>query len=139
MVGSCGCSSIYHQTRTQLPPEPKAELSLRLDEATETNRQLEKAGRQLLEVLRRRSTSAGIEFDRLELAVHELERGVMAAAVAAQRCEPTAESEAKLESLQLRSRAWGAYVEANRAADPVTQEQKLEELFQTGHWPASTP
>jgi len=139
VVGSCGCSSIYHQTRTQLPPEPTAELSLRLAEAREADRQLETVGRELLAQLHQGFTCAQYEFDRLDTAAHELERCLGAAVVTAARCEPPANREAEIEFLRVQASVWRAYVEANRAADPAIQEQQLEELLRTGYPANSTP
>jgi len=129
VVGSCGCSSIYHQTRAQLPPEPTAELSLRLAEAREADRRLEQSGRQFLERLCQRASGSEFSFDRLEADAHELERCLAAVVVAAARCEPPADKEAEIETLRARASVWRGYVEANRDADPAVQEQQLKELL----------
>jgi hypothetical protein len=131
VVGSCGCSSIYHQTRAQLPPERTAELSLRLAEAREADRQLETVGRELLSQLRQGSTNTQYEFDRLQTAAHELERRAQAAAAAAQRGDAPAEQEALVEAFRIRALLWQCFVEAERAADPATQEQQLEGLLRS--------
>jgi hypothetical protein len=123
-----GCSSIYHRTRAQLPPEPTAELSLRVEEAKQAEHRVEQAVARLEDRLRRSERDPATEFDRLAAAAYELERRVQAASVVAERHGAATGTEAELERLRRQALHWRTFVEGNRRVDRITQLQELEAL-----------
>jgi hypothetical protein len=128
-ISATGCTSIYHRTRTELPPEPTAELNLRVAEATQAEREVRAAGARLLQTLRRQKPRAlaETEFDRLETAAFDLERRAWAARDAAERCGNPEAFAGEIERLRQQSDAWLGYIRANRSAAPATQLEQLED------------
>lgn len=129
--GGTGCTSIYRRARNELPPEPVAELNLRVADAGQAERLARQAEARLRNDLQRQKPPAvtGIDFDRLEAAAFELERRVLAARDAAERCGRPTDSMAEIERLSRQARAWLDYVQANRGAGPAIQLQRLDGLL----------
>src|SRR5688572_26513677 len=69
-IGQFSCTSIYHRTQRHLPPEPTAELRLRLAEAAEAENLAKQAAVKLFDNLQREKpgTMIDTDFDRLEAA-----------------------------------------------------------------------
>ncbi|MCL4176858.1 MAG: hypothetical protein KJ072_03815 [Verrucomicrobia bacterium] len=139
--GGNGCSSIYHQTRDQLPPEPLAELNLRVAEAREAETRVEQAGAQLRKQLCQPhpDTFTAADFDRLETATFELERRVLAACQAAARSGGSACFDTEIARLRRRTSVWQGYVEIHRAADPATRLRQLDSLLRDPSQPPPIP
>jgi hypothetical protein len=131
-IGGTACTSIYHRTHTELPPEATAELRMRVEEAGQAEGSARQAGASLLESLQRGRprTVTETDFDRLEAAAFDLERRVRAARDAAQRCGEPVGHGAEIERLSKQARAWLEYVQANRAADPAAQLRQLRAVLQ---------
>ena len=129
--GLAGCKSIYEQTRSALPPEPDAELRLRMDEARRAENTVEQAGQKLQRDLKHALSNdvIQVDFDRLEAVAFELERRALAARESLARCVETTESAKQIESLQRRATAWLEYIQANRHADADTQSRRLASLL----------
>lgn len=131
LMVAAGCTSIYHRTRSDLPPEPAAEVELRISEARKAEDQARQAGRKLLGHLRQGKPGATIsaDFDRLEAAAFELERRALAARDAVQPPGGSAEATAEIERLLQSAQAWLACVQTNRSAAPATQIAQLEAVL----------
>lgn len=130
-IGETACTSIYDRARTQLPPEPTAELRLRVAEAAKARNVAEQAGVRLLDSLQRRK-AAGVtetDFDRLAAAAFDFERRVWAANDAAERCRKPAEFAGEIEDLDRQARSWLEYVQTSRAGDPSAQLRQLQALL----------
>jgi hypothetical protein len=130
-LGGSGCNSIYHRTRATLPPEPAAELGMRVADARRAESLAGQAGRKLQEHLNRGLSGEVIQadFDRLELAAFELERRGLAARDAQKRCGEPAALAGEIEQFHRRSNSWQDYVQANRHADLATQSRRLDALL----------
>ncbi len=131
LIGAAGCASIYHQTRGDLPPEPAAEVELRISEARKADDQMRQAGRKLLSHLRHAKPPATIspDFDRLEAAAFELERRALAARDAVEPPRQGVEAISEIGRLLEGSQTWLAFVQSNRLAEPATQIAQLEALL----------
>jgi len=131
LIGAAGCASIYHQTRSGLPPEPPAEVELRISEARKAQDQARQAGRKLLGHLRQAKPGATIaaDFDRLEAAAFELERRALAARDAVEPPRQGVEAISEIERFLESSQTWLAFVQSNRLAEPATQFAQLEALL----------
>jgi hypothetical protein len=130
-IGPISCTSIYHRARTELPPEPAAELSRRVAEAGQAESLARQAGARLLDSLQQGKLPAVTEtdFDRLEAAAFELERRVWAARDVAQRCDKPVDGDGEIKRLSGQAHSWLEYVHANRTADPVTQLRQLHAVL----------
>ena len=130
-IGQFSCTSIYHRTQRHLPPEPTAELRLRLAEAAEAENLAKQAAVKLFDNLQREKpgTMIDTDFDRLEAAAFDLERRASAARDAAERCGKSAEFAGEIERLKRQAQSWLEYVQANRAAHRDTQVQQLQALL----------
>ena len=130
-LGVTGCTSMYHRTRKELPPDPAAELELRVAEATRAHKIAEQAGRKLLQNLQRQKSGTGVQFDfdRLEAAAYELERRVLAIENARARCESFTKFEADVNRLRQQTETWLQYVKNNRDAEPAAQFKHLRPLL----------
>ncbi len=130
-VGATGCSSIYHRTRSELPPDPAVELELRLADARRAEEQAAQAGRKLGAHLRQGRADAVIaaDFDRLEVAGFELERRTLAARDANSRIGEPAEAALEIERLLNRAAAWIGFVRQHRAAPQESRMAALEKLL----------
>jgi hypothetical protein len=126
----CGCSSIYHRTRAHIPPEPMAELSLRVAEARRAERLAQHAGVKLLENLRggELPSITQSDFDRLEAATVELERRVLAADNALEQTGGPPDVAEEIDRLRRQWSVWWTYVEANRATDSASRLEQLDAL-----------
>jgi hypothetical protein len=114
-----GCTSSYHRAQAQLPPEPAAELSLRIAEAEQAQRLARDAAQKLYNNLRQEDRREDLEvaFDRLEAAAYDLERRVLAARDAEEKCGKSNHSRAAIERLNARAFAWITFVETHRDPD----------------------
>jgi len=130
-ITTTGCQSIYHQTRSGLPPEPAAEVELRINEARQAADRAHLAGKKLLGHLRQGKVDSTLsaDFDRLETAAFEVERRALAARDAAERNGANPDVPAEIERLLRNAQAWLAYVQSNRSADRATQIGQLEALL----------
>jgi hypothetical protein len=133
-----GCSSIYYRTQKALPPEPGAELSLRVDEARRAENLLTQAGHRLRDDLDRRAPGESIQtdLDRVQMAALDLQRRTQAARDAASSANGHPEQADAIERLHLRSVAWLEFVQAARKADPAAQVARLDELLHSLAVPA---
>lgn len=131
LLTAAGCTSIYHRTQSGLPPEPTAELELRIREARQAADQADQAARKLLGHLRQPKADAIIaaDFDRLESAAHEVERRALAARDAGGPPDGRPSTAAAIEPLLKQAEAWLAYVQSHRLADRATQIAQLETLL----------
>jgi hypothetical protein len=131
MVALVGCKSFYEKTHAALPPEPVAELRLRITEAQEAQDFAGQAARKLQENLKRglKSDVIQTDFDRLEAAAFDLVRRVLAARDIQARCGETGELAGQIELLQRRAVAFQAYVQGSRQADAATQARELDVLL----------
>ena len=116
LVLCTGCHSIYHRARETLPPDPCAQLRLRIDEARRAEAFAAQANGKLRASLDRRLTGPTLEadVDRLEMAAFELERRVAAARDVAPLCEEQPQLAGEIERLQLQARVWQNYVNGVR-------------------------
>jgi hypothetical protein len=130
-LAASGCNSIYHRTQTVLPPEPGAQLRLRMDEARRAETLAAQTGTRLRDDLARGMSGERLQadFDRLELAAFELQRRAAAARDVAASSEAHPELAGEIERLHLRSKAWLDYVQAARQAEPAAQVRRLESLL----------
>jgi len=80
-LGGVGCSSIYRRSRALLPPDPLAQLKVRVDEAHRAEQLAQKAGARLRDrpALGLDAEAVEIGVDRVEAAAFEFERRVASA------------------------------------------------------------
>jgi len=132
LVAASGCTSSYHRAQAQLPPEPAAALTLRLAEAEQAQRLAREAAQKLCNNLRHgdRREDLEVAFDRLEAAAYELQRRVLAARDAEEKCGKSDNSAAAIERLNIRALAWIAYVETHRDPDTPSRVGALEVLLE---------
>lgn len=125
-----GCSSMYHDARSKFPPDPRARLELRMEEARGADRLLSQAGRTLGEHLQRGAATETVQadLDRVELFAFDLRRHVDAAKDAATLCSRQSSVAEELDMLLGRSNTFLAYVNFARNADPVEQASRLDEI-----------
>jgi hypothetical protein len=130
-IAQTGCTSIYSRTRTQFPPQPSAELSLRVAEARGAESLAEQSAAKLLDSLQRQKPAiiSETDFDRLEAAAFDLERRVWAARDAAEPCGNSSKLTAEIKELECRAGSWLDYVQTHRDADVTTQVKKLQALL----------
>jgi hypothetical protein len=135
-----GCNSIYHRTQKLLPPEPGAQLTVRLDEARRAENFAAQAGTKLRDDLARgvSGETAQADLDRLELAALDLQRRTAAARDVATSNKGNPELASEIERLHLRSKAWLDYVQAARNADPAAQVARLDDLLRGPAAPATS-
>ena len=114
-----------------MPPDPGAEVALRLAEARHAEAQASQAGKKLLANLRKGKVDSLIsaDFDRLEATGFELERRALAARDASARNGDDAKATAEIERLLQQAQVWLIYVQTNRSAGPATQSDRLEALL----------
>jgi hypothetical protein len=126
-----GCKSIYKQTRSDLPPEPAAELRLRVAEARHAEGQVQQSGQKLQRDLKHTLdvNSIRIDFDRIEAAAYELERRVQAGREALGRQAGANEFAKEIEFLQQQAAAWQDFVTANRHTAAAIQARQLAPLL----------
>ncbi len=131
MLVVAGCTSIYHRTRSEMPPDPAAEVELRLAEARHAEAQASQAGKKLLANLRKGKvdTLISADFDRLEAAGFELERRALAVRDASARNGDGAKVTAEIERLLRSAQSWLAYVQVNRSTERKIQTGHLEALL----------
>ena len=132
IVGGTGCTSIYHRAQSQLPPEPGAELRLRVTEAQQAAKTVNKACARLLDSLEGRKSGSvtGPDFDRLEAAAFELERRVCALRDAVKRCGEQGKEADTIDGFNRLAQSRIEYVRANRLADRTVQLRELQHLVQ---------
>lgn len=130
-LAATACTSIYHRTQSGLPPDPAAELELRIREARQAADQADQAARKLLGHLRQPKADAIIsaDFDRLEAAAYEVERRALAARDAGGPPDGRPDTAAAIEPILKRAETWLAYVQSHRSADRATQIVRLEALL----------
>jgi hypothetical protein len=131
LLAASGCTSTYHRAQAQLPPEPAAELSLRIAEAEQAERLARDAAQKLYNNLRQedRREDLTVGFDRLEAAAYDLERRVLAARDAEEKCGKSDHSTAAIERLNTQAFAWIAYVETHRDREAPGRIRTLEVLL----------
>jgi hypothetical protein len=131
LLAASGCTSTYRRAQAQHPPEPAAELSLRIAETEQAERLAKNAAQKLYNKLRQEDRREDLEvaFDRLEAAAYELERRVLAARDAEKKCGKSDTSAAAIERLSTRASAWIAYVESRRDPDASSRILRLEVLL----------
>jgi hypothetical protein len=132
-IAASGCTSVYHRTRATLPPEPGAQLAMRLDEARRAERFASQAGARLRDDLARGLSWEFVQadLDRLEMAAYELERRTQTVRETACFSEGHSEMAAELEHLNRRSTALLDYVNAVRKTDPSAHAERLDELLRS--------
>ena len=137
-VAATGCTSIYHRTRATLPPEPGAQLTMRLDEARRAESVASQAGTRLRDDVARGLSGETLQadLDRLEMAAFELERRTQTARDVATSSQGHSEIASEIERLHLRSTALLDYVRAARKTDPAAQVARLDDLLRG---PAAPP
>ena len=117
-LGGEGCSSIYHQSRALLPPEPLAQLELRVEEAHRAEKLAQQAAARLRDrpdqALDKDREEIEIDLDRAEVAAFEFERRVASARDAAEHCKEPTRFAGELERLGRRSRNLMEYVQSVR-------------------------
>jgi hypothetical protein len=127
-----GCTSVYHRTRTALPPDPAADVQLRIGEAREAGERTIQAARKLLKHLRQGTVDArvvAVDFDRLEAAAYDLDRRVWAARDAVTRTGEGEQRHAEVDQLAASAQAWLDYVQSQRSAERSAQIPRLEALL----------
>jgi hypothetical protein len=126
-----GCTSIYHRTQKVLPPEPGAQLTLRLDEARRAESLTAQAGTRLRDDLARHLPGETIQadLDRLEMAALDLRRRTATARELAAVSQEHSEVAREIERLDLRSLAWLDCVKSAREAEPATRLAQLDSLL----------
>ena len=101
-----GCDSIYQRGHTLMPPDPCAQLALRMEEA----RTAEKAAEQGSAKLRRRLAQGlprdtlSTDIDRVHAAALELERRIASVQDAAAWCQGQPQVAAEIARLQQQAR-----------------------------------
>jgi hypothetical protein len=129
--GVTGCGSIYHETRNELPPEPAAESRIRLDEARQACAAVQAAGVRLAQQLERGKPADVLStgFDRLEVAVFDLERRVLAASDALTRSGGQDGATGELEEIRDAAAEWRAFVGTHRKSAQEDQLRHLQPLL----------
>jgi len=104
---------------------------MRLAEAKRAESSAVQAGRKLRDHLNRGLSGEIIQadFDRLELAVSDLDRRVLTSRDAQARCSAPAELAGEIERLRRRADAWRDYLQTSRRAEPGAQSEQLEALL----------
>jgi hypothetical protein len=130
-TGLAACSSIYHRTWATFPPEPGAELRIRVEEAQRVERFTKQAGVKLRNDLEHEESGEIIQsdFDRLEMLALELLRRVMTARDVAPQTGTGASLVAELEQLQGRSTSWLDFVRSSRHEAADAQARRLEAVM----------
>jgi len=130
-AGLTGCTSIYHRTWDKLPPEPAAELTMRVEEAQAVEHLVRQAAAKLRADLEQGASGETIQvdFDRLEMQSLELQRRVLAARDASTHAGNHADLGAEIVRLEQRSKSWLDFVQANRHAEVATQVERLEGML----------
>lgn len=126
-----GCGSIYQQTRAKLPPEPCAQLELRVAEAQRAEKLTEQAVTKLRGRLSQGLSGAAIEteVDRVETATFDLERRVASARDAAAHCEGQTRLAAEIERLQQRSTILLKNIQAMNQGGSSASARQLDDLL----------
>lgn len=130
-LGLAGCSSIYRETEAWLPPEPRAQLKLRIEEAERA----EQHARQTITALRdglnagKTSTATETDVDRMATAAFDFDRRVASARDAAAHCAFDPQLTNELERLQGRSRRLLDYVQAMGASGNSIDARQLDDLL----------
>src|SRR2546426_9439253 len=126
-----GCGSIYRQTRAKLPPEPCAQLHLRVTEAQRAENLAEQTITRLRDRLTHGVSGAALEtaIDRVEAAAVELERQVASARGAAAHCEGQTQLGSEIERLHRRASKLLEYVQAVRRGGNSTNARQLDDLL----------
>jgi hypothetical protein len=126
-----GCSSMYHRARPKLPPEPRAQLGMRMAEALHADSLALDAGRILRDHLRRGVSGETIQtdLDRLEMCAFELKRRTLAARDVSNSCAQKDQRADEIDRLNRRSNSWLDYVEVARRTSPAAQAKRLEALL----------
>lgn len=128
---AAGCTSIYHRTRADLPVQPADEVQQRVAELRQAADEVQQAGRKLQSHLRQGKPAGTLatDFDRLEVAGHELERRALTALDLAGR-QPVPDGVIQEAGSWLQAaRAWLDYVNLNRDAAPEAQRRELDFLL----------
>ena len=130
-VAASGCTGLYNRTRATLPPEPGAQLTMRMDEARRAESVASQAGTRLRDDVARGLSAETLQadLDRLEMAAFELERRTQTARDVAIASEGHSEMASEIERLHLRSTALLDYVRAARKTDPAAQVARLDDLL----------
>ena len=111
---SVGCRSIYQQTRGRLPPDPAAQLKLRVEEAQRAEKSAVAAETRLRDRLGRGLPHEAIaaDVDRVEAATLELERRVASVRDAAARCPEPVASAGEIDRLHRRAQELQHWVQS---------------------------
>lgn len=130
-AGLTGCISIYHRTWDKLPPEPAAELKMRVEEAKAAEHLARQAAVELREDLGQGASGETIQvdFDRLEMQARELQRRVLTARDASTHTGADAALAAEIGRLERRSNSWLDYVQAYRHAEKAIQVERLKAVL----------
>ena len=126
-----GCKSVYERTQPLLPPDPCAQLKMRIEDARRWERVTAEAGGQLRDHLKRSPSAEAIQtdFDRLEMSAFELQRRTNEARDAAGSCEQQKQFSDDLDGLDASAKAWLDYVHTYRQAEAVAQTRQLDNLL----------
>lgn len=126
-----GCAAVYHRTQQALPPDPAAQLTMRVEEARHAETFAAQAAAELRDDLSRHSNERTIQadLDRLELAARDLQRRTAAAWEFAASCKGHPAAVEDIDRLDLRAKAWLEYVQAARQSGPAAQAQRLANLL----------
>ena len=104
---------------------------MRIAQAEQGERLARDAAQKLYRNLRQEDRREDLEvaFDRLEAAAYELERRVLAARDAEEKCGKSDDSRAAIERLNTQALAWIAYIETHRNPDAPDRIRTLEALL----------
>jgi hypothetical protein len=132
VFGGEGCgSSIYQRTRSALPPEPCAQLKLRVEESQGAEKRAEQTIQLVCDRFNQGLSGEAIapDVDRAEAAVFELERHVASARDAAAHCDGETQLKSEIERLQKRSKNLLTSVQDIRRRGYSADARQLEDLL----------
>lgn len=123
-----GCRSIYGKSAEIHPPDPRARLELRVDEAHQAQEQARQAAVRLRDQLAKGVARKNLEpdLDRLEAAARELKRRVAAATDLLAGCDTSTQFAAEIQALQNRAADLLETVQALRSDDTASMLPQLD-------------
>lgn len=123
-----GCRSIYGKSAEIYPPDPRARLKLRVDEAHQAQEQARQAAVRVSDQLVKGVARESLEphLDRLEAAAGELDRRVAAANDSLAGCDTSNQLAAEIQALQTRAADLLETVQALRSNDSASTLQRLD-------------
>jgi len=126
-----GCGSIYLRTRATFPPEPCAQLKLRVDESQRAEKRAEQTIQSVCDRFNQGLSGDAIapDVNRAEAAVFELERHVASARDAAAHCDGETQLTSEIERLQKRSKNLLTSVQDIRRRGYSADARQLEDLL----------